>query len=207
MLILKNIEFAFVKLIGLYLGQKLFSLQEKINEKDGSNGEIIDNYNGNYVEKTFTWKTMLSVIASLPPKQLQKLDSIISTVGEGGSGEILGWDSFCGYSDVKITLKKLLRASTDKIEIKIKGLDGIDDNNEEKQGVHVIPDSSILAAQAQTLSQPHTSVHNKLPSMTLRESMQMTSDKVRGIVLYGPSGCGKSYLARIIASEVIQLTS
>ena len=141
---------------------------------------------------------MLSVIASLPPKQLQKLDSITS--GTDLQGKSLSWEDFCGYDDVKIMLKKLLRMS--KKEMTEKKYETTDVLAKCDPSASVPPPASLPATDLFSALIP-ASVQglSPLPVQTLRQSLQISSDKVRGIVLYGPSGCGKSFLARIIAAE------
>ena len=55
---------------------------------------------------------MLSVLASLPPKQLQKLDSIINN--SLSNNVALSWCNFGGYNEEKKLLQKILKIS--KIE-------------------------------------------------------------------------------------------
>ena len=56
---------------------------------------------------------MLLVIASLPPKQLQKLESFLNGVTSEGSD--LSWADYCGYEEIKIKLKRLLRSTKNEI--------------------------------------------------------------------------------------------
>ena len=131
----------------------------------------------------FTWKSMLSVLASIPPKQLQKLDSIINN--SLSNNVALSWCNFGGYNEEKKLLQKILKIS--KIEKK------------------TIADPGPISPQKNKSENNSQKLQNKLsePKISLAQSLNISSEKVRGIVLYGPSGCGKSYLAKIIAAEVI----
>ena len=176
-------------------------------EKETTSGgtDDIDDDDAN----TFNWKSMLSMIASVPPKQLQQLDSIVHTTGEGGDTEMLSWDNFCGYKDVKKQLRKLLGVSSHRVEGQ-RIMDAENEFNADKNEINncsVLEGSSFLPVQS--CSQEvvvcdgnHPSTVMQKTSLSLLQTMQMASNKVKGIVLYGPSGCGKSFLAKIIAAEV-----
>lgn len=160
----------------------------------------------------FSWRSMLAVVASLPPKQLQKLDSL-TTIGSAG-GESLSWDDFCGYEDVKVVLKRLLKLS---------GIQRREDDTVVEGGAKPPVSGGSMTSISDMSNSSATTVTSQAPprlfpvndicikislqknqcAATLRESLQVSSDKVRGIVLHGPSGCGKSFLARIIAAEVV----
>ena len=193
------------------MGQKSLTLyKEKTERCEASGGtDDIGNDGGNM----FNWKSMLSVIASVPPKQLQKLDSAVHTTGGGGDAEMLSWDSFCGYMDVKKLLKKLLGLSSHRIEVEgvMKSGDKFDADKNEMNNSSVPEGSSILPVQSSSnevvvcdVNGPSTILQKQ--SLSLLQTMQMASNKVKGIVLYGPSGCGKSFLAKVIAAEVSRLS-
>jgi SpoVK/Ycf46/Vps4 family AAA+-type ATPase len=167
---------------GLYMGQ------QKVFPASNSSHDIS-------AKSAFSWKSMLAVISSLPPKQLQKLDSLVTT--GSSAGELLSWDDFCGYEEVKITLKRLLKLST---------IHRTDNDLVEGDSVsHSVSTSSVRTSPTSTTVPDIMTITDRGQknecTMTLRESLKVSSDKVRGIVLYGPSGCGKSFLARIIATE------
>jgi DNA replication protein DnaC len=141
---------------------------------------------------------------------------------------LLSWDDFCGYEEIRITLKRLLKLSTihrrDNVSVEggISIIDSIasDSPSVRTSSVHTSSarTSSVRTEASKVMTITGTSQNTKKAStllndikssqknectMTLRESLKVSSDKVRGIVLYGPSGCGKSFLARIIAAEVM----
>ena len=181
----------FFLLLGLFLGQKTFPVKENRNEEETNDCKNRNNdknsntdRNGNRNNEIFfTWKSMLSVLASLAPKQLQKLDSIINN--SLSNNVALSWCNFGGYNEEKKLLQKILKIS--KIE-KI-----------------TIADPEPISPQKNKSENNSQKLQNKLsePKISLAQSLNISSEKVRGIVLYGPSGCGKSYLAKIIAAEVI----
>ena len=91
---------------------------------------------------------MLLVIASLPPKQLQKLESFLNGVTSEGSD--LSWADYCGYEEIKIKLKRLLRSTKNEIlpnenqyKPKISNFDSDSDSNS-NSSTNIIqhPDSS-----------------------------------------------------------------
>jgi hypothetical protein len=111
-----------VHVLGTFLGQKSFVLEKMSRKKstlttpnrdeDNNPTELFDEI-GEANESFFSWKSMLLVIASLPPRQLQKLDSFINGVTSEGSD--LSWADYCGYEDVKTKMKRLLRSTKNEI--------------------------------------------------------------------------------------------
>ena len=97
----------------------------------------------------------------------------------------MSWCNFGGYNEEKKLLQKILKIS--KVE-KIR-----------------IADPEPISPQKNKSENNSQKLQNKSsePKISLAQSLNISSEKVRGIVLYGPSGCGKSYLAKIIAAEVI----
>ena len=148
--------------------------------------------NGNFL----SWKSMLLVLASLPPKQLKKLDFLSS----GGSSDFgsVSWDDFHGYGEVKKKLKRLLKMAK-KDSVLNDQSDG-----EERKVVLEIGGTEKITLKSNALGGISDNLVALKPS--LAQSLKMNSAKITGIVLHGPSGCGKSYLARIIANEVKEMS-
>ena len=138
-----------------------------------------------------SWKSMLLVLASLPPKQLKKLDFLSS----GGSSDFgtVSWDDFHGYAEVKKKLRRLLKMAKKDNTL-----------NEEcysnwRKDIFTINETDDIEFKSTVFG---GNSDNLLIRPSLTQSLKINSAKITGIVLHGPSGCGKSYLARIIAAEV-----
>jgi hypothetical protein len=94
------------------MSRKKSTVSSDRNE-DGYSGDFSDEA-GEGNESLFSWKSMLLVIASLPPRQLQKLDSFLNGVTSEGSD--FSWVDFCGYEDIKTKMKRLLRSNKKEIK-------------------------------------------------------------------------------------------
>jgi DNA replication protein DnaC len=182
---------------GSSLGQRTFSvnkdaarnnsieMQDSINkDKEDMIEDKSGNKKENYDEKEkngrneYTWLSMLSVVASLPPKQIQKIDFLTNS---GGSDEnsAVSWIDFNGYEEIKEKLQRILRGMK-----KQKNMKKLNPDNSHIKNNQIACNSSEIASNSKNLS------------------LKGSCNSVCGIVLYGPSGCGKTYLSRIIAAEV-----
>ena len=160
-------------------------------------------------EGGFMWRSMLAVIASQPPRQLQRLSSIVAGVGGGASSTDglrgrLCWDDFGGYEEVKTVLKRLLKLSRGGPTPAVPTLPPVPlgSTGASTEGAHDDSDAcgALRLAQPPTPTLVPASASNLAP--TLRGYLKVSSDRVRGVVFHGPPGCGKSFLARIVAAEV-----
>lgn len=175
---------------GSSLGQRTFSVNENAarNIQDSTNKnkeDMIEDKNDNYSEtkennerNEYTWLSMLSVVASLPPKQIQKIDFLTNS---GGSDEnnAVSWIDFNGYEDIKEKIQRIIRGMKKQKNVKKFNPDNSHIKNNQLAG-----NLSEIASNSKNLS------------------LKGSCNSVSGIVLYGPSGCGKTYLSRIIAAEV-----
>jgi ATP-dependent protease Clp ATPase subunit len=171
---------------------------ENINPKELF-GEI-----GEANKSFFSWKSMLLVIASLPPKQLQKLDSFINGVTSEGSD--LSWADYCGYEDIKTKMKRLIRSTKNEIlptsnrsiDVERTELKSTSNKLFDNSSEHMIEEnqSQISSRSLSTSNQEQQQEHKR------KLKFQNMHGRVRGIVIHGPSGCGKSFLAKIFAAEV-----
>jgi hypothetical protein len=83
--------------------------------------------------------------------------------GESG-GESLSWDDFCGYKEIKKNLKRLLSIS----------------KKENKKIDNPSSSDSLLIDQTSLNPNPSPSPNpNPKSPMTLRESLQLSNDKVK----------------------------
>ena len=129
-----------------------------------------------------SWRSMLAVIASQPPRQLQQLSSIVAGVGgSDGARTNLTWDDFGGYDDIKQSLQRLINSS--KIS-------------------NTRPTSSQQTVLVQHEVNTGSNVAIDSKQLTLQGYLKITTSSMRGIVFHGQPGCGKSFLARIVAAEV-----
>jgi DNA replication protein DnaC len=175
---------------GSSLGQRTFSVNKNAarNIKDSINKnkeDVIEDKNDDYSEKEenngrneYTWLSMLSVVASLPPKQIQKIDFLTNS---GGSGEnnAVSWIDFNGYEEIKEKIQRIIRGM-----------------KKQKSMKKLNPDNTHIK------NNPTAGNLSEIASNSKNLSLKASCNSVCGIVLYGPSGCGKTYLSRIIAAEV-----
>lgn len=70
----------------------------------------------------YTWLSMLSVVASLPPKQIQKIDFLTNSGGSDESNAV-SWIDFNGYEEIKEKIKRIIRGIK-----KLKDIKKIDTN-------------------------------------------------------------------------------
>ena len=173
---------------------------------------------------------MLFVIASLPPKQLQKLESFLNGVTSEGSD--LSWADYCGYGEIKLKLKRLLRSTKNEILPNENQYKPKTSNSDSDYDTNVIlhpecsdkynvenSDNEKRSDMLLKNSTDNTTEENKFQTSsrslsTLSQDQQQKQNqkqkikfqsmhgRVRGIVIHGPSGCGKSFLAKIFAAEV-----
>ena len=55
----------------------------------------------------YTWLSMLSVVASLPPKQIQKIDFLTNSGGSDESNAV-SWIDFNGYEEIKEKIQRVI---------------------------------------------------------------------------------------------------
>ena len=188
-------------MIGSSLGQRTFSayknisrnyliqdkdiIQEEINLK---NEEINEN-------NKYSWQSMLAVVASLPPKQITKIDFLTnsSTV----ENNAVSWEDFYGYEEIKIKIQRILRGMKKQKNSNFFNKDIINTKNNQIQSNL----SENISDSTHNLPNNKSAEQHLVKSST-NKSLRMSNNSVCGIVLYGPSGCGKTFLSRIIASEV-----
>ena len=165
--------------INTYLGQVSMTNHSVPKTMSGSMVEILQ------TRRCLSWRSMLVVIASQPPRQLQQLSSIVAGVGgSDGAKTNLTWDDFGGYDEIKQTLQRLINSS--KIS-----------NTRLKSSQQVVHD------QHDEKSTSNRAIDGT--SLTLQSYLKITTSSMRGIVFHGQPGCGKSFLARIVAAEVSKM--
>jgi ABC-type glutathione transport system ATPase component len=203
--------------LGTFLGQKSFVLEKMSREKSTlTTSDRDENINrkelfgeiGEANKPFFSWKSMLLVIASLPPKQLQKLDSFINGVTSEGSD--LSWSDYRGYEDIKTKMKRLIGSIKNEIlptsnrSIDVERAELISTANKlfDNSSEHMIEEnqSQISSRSLSTSNQEQQQEQKQEHKRKLK--FQNMHGRVRGIVIHGPSGCGKSFLAKIFAAEV-----
>ena len=192
-------------MIGSSLGQRTFSayknisrnylIQDKdiIQEENNLKNEEINENN------KYSWQSMLAVVASLPPKQITKIDFLTnsSTV----ENNAVSWEDFYGYEEIKIKIQRILRGMKKQKNSNFFNKDIINTKN-----------NQIQSNLSENISDSTHNLHNNksaeqhLVKSNINKSLKVSNNSVCGIVLYGPSGCGKTFLSKIIASEVQQKT-
>ena len=162
------------------------------SSSSGDDGLTTHGNKGNFL----SWKSMLLVLASLPPKQLKKLDFLSS----GGSSDFgsVSWEDFHGYGEVKKKLRRLLKMAKKDCTLNDQS------DGDKRKDVFTIDGADNITSKSTEFG---GNSDNLVVRPSLTESLKINSAKITGIVLHGPSGCGKSYLARIIASEVNEMSS
>ena len=167
--------------INTYLGQMSMANVSETTTTSKNTAEKLQ------TKPCLSWRSMLAVIASQPPRQLQQLSSIVAGVGgSDGARTNLTWDDFAGYDDVKQSLQRLINSSKISHTRLKSSQQTVCDQHDEKNSSH-----STTAIDSNQL--------------TLRGYLKITTSSMRGIVFHGQPGCGKSFLARIVAAEVSRM--
>ena len=152
--------------------------EDKIGDESGNKNEDEEEKEGSNGRNEYTWLSMLSVVASLPPKQIQKIDFLTNSGGLDENNAV-SWIDFNGYEEIKEKIQRTLRGMK-----KQKNMKKLHPDNSHVRNNQIAGNLSESASNSKNLS------------------LKGSCNSVCGIVLYGPSGCGKTYLSRIIAAEV-----
>lgn len=195
---------------GSSLGQRTFSAYENIpgndlmkvkdNIQEENNHKNEENNENSKNNDKYSWQSMLAVVASLPPKQITKIDFLTnsSTV----ENNAVSWDDFYGYEEIKINIQRILRGIKKQKKYDFFKKDIIDTKNNQIQS----NSSENTSGSTNDTNNKKTTAQHFVKSNKNSKTLKVSNNSVCGIVLYGPSGCGKTFLSKIIASEVQQRT-
>ena len=84
-------------------GGKIGIEKEYVDKNDDEKEENEENQGRN----EYTWLSMLSVVASLPPKQIQKIDFLTNSGGSDESNAV-SWIDFNGYEEIKEKIQRVI---------------------------------------------------------------------------------------------------